>query len=139
MADITRTKAQVAMVHPQACEVFDFIANEAIEAGQPVYQLTTRKVGLADANAAGLQQFRGLALKSVGAGQAVSVLKKGTVEGFDLSSLDGDARVYLSDTVGELADAAGTMTVPVGRVFGLSDNDLSRYLYVEADWLGVWS
>jgi len=139
MADLTRTKAQVAVVFPQYAEIYDFIANEAIEAGQPVYQLTTRKVAKADANGAGLQQFRGIALKDVGAGQAVSVLKKGHLEGFDLSSLNGDARVYLSDTVGELADAAGTMTVPVGRVFGLSDANLSKCLYVEANWLDQWA
>lgn len=139
MADLTRTKAQVAVVFPQHAEIYDFIANEAIEAGQPVYQLTTRKVGLADANGAGLQQFRGIALKDVGAGQAVSVLKKGHVEGFDLSGLNGDASVYLSDTVGELADAAGTLSVTVGRVFGLSDANLSKCLYVEADWLRTWA
>jgi len=139
MADITRTKAQVAVVFPQNAEIYDFIATEAIEAGQPVYQLTTRKVGVADANAAGKQQVRGIALKDVGAGQAVSVLKKGHVEGFDVSGLNGDALVYLSDTAGELADAAGTLSVTVGRVFGLSDANLTHVLYVDADWIGTWA
>lgn len=139
MADITVTAAQVAVVNPDQAEIYDFIANAAITAGQPVYQLSTGKVGPADANAAGQQQFRGIALKSVGAGQAVSVLKKGFVTGFAISGLNRDVPVYLSDTVGSLADAAGTMTVICGRVFSLTDTALSKVLYIEADWLRAWS
>jgi len=139
MADIVVTAAQVAVVNPHDAEIYDFIATEAITAGQAVYQLTTGKVGVADANAAGKQQFRGIALKSVGAGQAVSVLKKGMVAGFTLTSLNRDAVLYLSDTAGALADAAGTMTVNCGRVFSLSDADLSKVLYVSADWLRTWA
>jgi hypothetical protein len=139
MADITCTAAQVAVVNPHNAEIYDFIATEAITAGQPVYQLTTGKVGVADANAAGKQQFRGIALKSVGAGQAVSVLKKGMITGFGIGSLNRDVAVYLSDTAGSLADGAGTMTVICGRVVSLSDAALSRVLYVDADWLRAWS
>lgn len=139
MADITVTAAQVAVTHPHNAEIYDFIATEAITAGQAVYQLTTGKVGVADANAAGKQQFRGIALKSVGAGQAVSVLKRGFVTGFGISGLNRDAAVYLSDTAGSLADAAGTMSVICGRVFSLSDSDLSKVLYINADWLRAWA
>ena len=71
MADITVTAAKVAVVHPHNAEIYDFIASEAISAGQAVYQLSTGKVGVADANGAGKQQFRGIALKSVGPGQAL--------------------------------------------------------------------
>lgn len=139
MADISVTAAQVALVFPQKAEIIDGIATEAITVGQAVYQLTTRKFGVADANAAGKQQFRGIALNSAGAGQAVSILKKGFVAGFGIGSLNGDAALYLSDTAGALADGAGTMTVICGRVFGLSDNDLTRVLYIDADWLRAWS
>lgn len=139
MADITVTAAQVALVFPSKAEIIDGIATETITVGQAVYQLTTRKFGVADANAAGKQQFRGIALNSAGAGQAVSILKKGFVAGFGIGSLNGDVALYLSDTAGALADAAGTMTVICGRVFGLSDNDLTRVLYIDADWLRAWS
>ena len=139
MADITVTAAQVAVVHPHSAEIFDFIAAEAITAGQAVYQTTAGKVGVADANVAGKQQFRGIALKSVGAGQAVSVLKKGTLAGFDLSSLNRDAILYLSDTAGAMADAASaTKTVNCGRVISLSDSSLTKCLFVQADWLNDW-
>lgn len=140
MADITVTAAKVALVKPQEAEIFDMIAGEAITAGQAVYlDGTTRKALIADANVAGKQQFRGIAMKTVGAGQAVSVLKKGLVEGFDLSGLAGDAIAYLSDTAGALADAASvTKTVNCGRVVALTDANLSKVMYIEADWLRAW-
>ena len=139
MADITVTAAQVAVVFPHTAEIYDFIAAEAITAGQAVYQLSTGKVGVADANVVGKQQFRGLALKTVGAGQAVSVLKQGAVEGFNLTSLNRDAILYLSDTAGALADtASATKTVNCGRVISLSDAYLTKALYIQADWLKDW-
>jgi hypothetical protein len=134
MADITVTAAQVAVLQPETAEIYDFIATEAITAGQAVYMLTTGKVGVADANAAGKQLFRGIALKSVGAGQAVSVIKQGMIAGFTLTSQNRDVPLYLSDTAGALADAAATKLVRAGRVVALSDNSLSKALYVEATW-----
>lgn len=140
MADIVVTAAQVAVVYPHNAEIYDFIANEAINAGQAVYLLTTGKVGLADANAAGQpQQFRGIALKTVGAGQAVSVLKKGWVAGFAVSALNRDAVLYLSDNAGALADTASvTKTVNCGRVMSIPDSALTKAVYIEADWLRAW-
>ena len=139
MADIVVTAAQVGVVNPAECEIHDFIAAAAITAGQAVYLTSSGTVNLADANAAGLQQFRGIALKSVGAGQPVSVLKRGRVYGFTISGLAYDAAVYLSDTAGALADAVGTMTVNCGRVTALTDPGKTKVLYIEADWLRTWS
>ena len=139
MADITVTAAKVAVVFPHTAEIYDFIAAEAIAAGQAVYQLSTGKVGVADANAAGKEQVRGIALKSVGAGQAVSVLKQGIVEGFTLTALNADALAFLSDTAGALADTASvTKTVRCGRVIRLSDANLTKALYVQSDWMNNW-
>lgn len=50
------------------------------------------------------------------AGNGVTGVLKGTVDGYDLSSLAYGARVFLSDTDGTLADAAGTISQEVGRV-----------------------
>ena len=138
MADITVTAAKVAPVFPEKAEIFDMIAVEAITKGQAVYQTTAGKAGVADANASGKQQFRGIALNAAAAGSAVSVLKKGHVSGFTLSG-NYDSLAYLSDTAGALADAAGTMTVNCGRVMALTDKDLTKVLYVDADWLRAWS
>lgn len=139
MADITVTAAKVGVVYPDNAEIYDFIAAEALTAGQAVYMLTgAGTVGVADANVANKQQIRGIALNAVGAGQAVSVLKRGQVYGFTLAG-DYDSLAYLSDTAGALADAAGTMTVNAGRVVGLPDNSNTKVLYVDADWLREWA
>lgn len=137
MADLTSVPASVALVDPEQAEVYTFIANAALSAGDPVYMLSTGKVGLADANAsAPAPQFRGIALESVGAGQAVSVLKRGRVNaaGLGAGGLGYGAIVYLSDTVGKLADAAGTTSVKAGQVVPLADADLTKTVYIDANW-----
>ena len=139
MADLTVTAAKVGLVKPLQSEVHSFIAAAAITAGQAVYMTTSGTVGVADANAAGLQQIKGIALQSVGAGQAVDVLKKGLLYGFTLTSQAYDAPIFLSDTAGALADAAGTMTVPVGRVTAMADKDKTKVLYVDCKWRESWA
>ena len=139
MADITVTAAQVALCFPDKSERVDMIAVEAITAGQAVYQDTNGKAGVADANAAGKQQFRGIALNAAGAGQAVSVLVRGHAYGLTVSGMNGDALAYLSDTAGALGTTNGTMTVNCGRVTCLTDGNLTKVLYVCADWLRTWS
>ncbi len=139
MADITVTAAQVGAIFPDKAEITDMIAVETITAGQAVYQDTNGKAGVADANAAGKQQFSGIALNAAGAGQAVSVLVRGHVAGFTVSGMNGDALAYLSDTAGALADANGTMNVQCGRVTCLTDGNLTKVLYICADWLRAWS
>ena len=139
MGDITITAAQVGVVFPDLAEVFDGIAAESVVAGKPVYLASSGKFGIADANAAGKQQVRGIALKSVGAGQAFSILKRGHMSGATLSGMAYNSQAYLSDTAGALADAAGTLRVPVGRVVPLTDASLTKVLYVDCDWRDNWS
>lgn len=133
MADLTVTATKVAPVFPSKAEIYPMIATEAITAGQVVYLLSTGKIGVADANAAGKQQARGIALESAPAGGAVSVLKRGHVSGFTISQ-NGDTRLFLSDTAGAVADAAGTMSVPLGRVVSMSDSALTKVVYVDLNW-----
>ena len=139
MADLTIASSGIAIVHSDKAEIVDLIAVEAITAGQPVYQTSAGKAGIADANAAGKQQFRGIALKTTAAGKACPVLKYGFLSGFVLSGVAYDGIVYLSDTAGSLADAAGTMTVNCGRVVGMTDPDITKILFVNADWLRAWA
>ena len=133
MADVTVTAARVAEIFPRHAEIFTMIAAETITAGQVVYQTSAGKAGVADANAAGKQQARGIALTGGGAGQGVSVLKRGHCAGFTLSQAY-DAQLFLGDTAGAVADAAGTMSVAIGRVVPMSDSDLTKVFYVDADW-----
>jgi hypothetical protein len=140
MADIAVTAAQVAMVRAEDCEVIDGIAVEAIAKGQAVYYDTAGKVGVADANAAGKQQFRGIALKAASIGGAVPVLKRGAVYGFTVSGLNGDVPVFLSDTAGALADAAGTMTVRAGRIIILPNAPtFTKVVYIDVNYQTVWA
>lgn len=137
MADVTVTAAQVAVVYPLKAEIFNGIAAESVTAGQALYMTSAGKYGVADANASGKQQVRGIALNAAGAGQAVSVLRRGHVAGFTLGTYD--SLVYLSDNAGALADAAGTMSVKVGRVDAISDTALTKVLFVDVDLLTVWA
>lgn len=137
MADITVTAAQIGIVHPESAEVYSFLPSVAVTAGQAVYMLAASgKLALADANAtAPAPQFKGIALQSVSAGVAVDVLKRGTLAGFDLSSLNYGAKVYLSDTAGAINDTvSGTTNVPVGQVISLADSEKTKCLYIDAAW-----
>lgn len=118
MADITRTAANAR----PAGDYISFPAKTsvAIGAGQPVYVAGTATstsggvpyVGIADANGSGTRVPRGLAAKSVGANEGLTVVKSGPFAGF--TGLTPGNPYYLSDTAGELADAAGTAEVVIG-------------------------
>lgn len=136
MADIALTAAKIGRAHPDTDEVFPAIAGAAITAGQVVYfNTTTGKLAVADGSAAGTAQVRGIALNAAAAGEPVTVLKRGFIEGFTLAG-DYDSAAYLSDTAGALADAAGTVAVTVGRVARLGQK---KVLYVDCDWRTAFS
>jgi hypothetical protein len=140
MTDITVTAAQVAALDPLKAVIRSYIAAVAITKGQAVYFTTAGKVGVADANDSGKEQFRGIALNTVAAGDAVDVLHEGEVGGFSVSALNGDALVYLSNTAGKLATAAGTMEVHAGRVVVLTDGPtLTKVVRVFTQWEANWS
>ncbi len=133
MADIARDKSKIAPVWPENTEIRTYIAAANIEAGQPVYITSAGKVDLSDANGAGTAAFRGIALETVSAGQPVSVLRRGELYGYGLSSVAFDAPLYVSNTAGELADAAGGTSLLVGHVQPLADaKTINKILFVEA-------
>lgn len=140
MADLTVTAAQVAVANPANAEIDSVIVAESVTAGQVLFIDTAGKGQLADGNAAGEQQTRAMALEAGSAGGGISVLRRGQVYGFTLSSQAYDAPIYQSDTVGALADAAGTLEVPVGVVQGLSDNgNITKVLYFNPRQRGDYS
>ena len=136
MGDIVVSAAQVAPVFPSQIEVYSVILAEAVTKGQALYQTTSGTYGKADANAAGKQQFRGVALEAGNAGESISMLKQGIIAGYTLATYDDE--VYLSDTAGALSTTPGTLLVKCGRVMGLADPDKTEVLYVEAAWLREW-
>jgi len=137
MGDITVTAAQVAVVFPEQCEIYNVKLAAAATKGQALYLTAAGTYNLADASVTGTAQVRGLALEAGAAGQTISMLKRGVVAGFTLATY-GDF-VYLSDTAGALSTVAGTITVQAGHVVQLADPGLTEVLYFEADWLRAWS
>jgi hypothetical protein len=86
-------------------------------------------VATAASNGAGAR----LALRTAPAGEPVSFMRSGVVDGFNVSQTNG-AVLYLSDT-GTVADAPGTVTIILGRVIPGNANVLSaaRDKVVEVD------
>ncbi len=129
MADFALTAAQVAPVHPGNAEIYDYIMAVALTLGQIVYIDSSGDADLADASAAGTAGFRGVVVDVRGGiGGVASVLVRGAVYGFTITQAY-DADVFVSDTAGSVADAAGTVSVLCGRVMPLSDNDRTKVLY----------
>lgn len=138
MAAITVNASLVAPADPIKSDIKTFIAAAKITKGQSLFINASGKVDLCDANVAGNEQFIGIALTPAAAGQAVDVLMRGPVYGFDLSAVAYGGPAFQGDTAGVLDTAAGTKTVRVGRVLPTSDNDLTKILYVNSDWSQVW-
>lgn len=138
MGDITVTAAQVALVDVGSAEVFNKVANATITAGQVLYPVAASgKVGLADEDAdAEHSVVEGIALTGGGAGQAISVLRRGRISGYTLSGMNYGAWAYLSTTAGALAT---TGSVAYGRVEALSDSDATKVLYFDATGITVTS
>lgn len=91
-------------------------AAEAITAGEAVrIDTTAGKFTGSNASAAGEARIYGIALKSVAAGEPVTALRKGVIDGFTITQAY-DAAVYLNDADGTIGDAAGTVSTVVGRV-----------------------
>lgn len=83
----------------------------------PVYINTSGKFAKGDASAAGTADVYGLTLRKVKAGEPVTAIAKGTVGGFTFAAgQDYGESVYLSDTEGRVADAAGTVEVKIGII-----------------------
>jgi hypothetical protein len=145
MSAITVTAAKVAPAKPNdhSTVIASRIAAAAITVGQSLFTTTSNgKVDLEDTSSAGKQQFRGIALETVGAGQAVDVLERGLIEGYDLSGMSFDDFAYGQDTPGVIGTTAGTKTVRIGRVVPTtmydSSGNIKKLLYVQADMINNW-
>jgi hypothetical protein len=110
---VTADRARIV----ESLEQMTLPAGEAITAGQAVrVDTSTGKFTGANGSAAGEARIYGVATKTVAAGLPVTAVRRGVLDGFNLSSLAYDAAVYLSDTDGRLDTAAGTVSTVVGRV-----------------------
>lgn len=140
MADIALLSGATGAepIWPSKAKIKPVVANETIANGQTAYLASTGKYGLADANAAGKHQFRGIFLQAAGSGQGTSLLERGAIGGYDVSGMAYDALVYVSDTAGALSTTAGTATIVAGRVVPMSDNDLTKVIEIDVNYLADW-
>jgi hypothetical protein len=114
---------EVALITADRVEVVESIiqmtlpTDEAVTAGMAV-RLNTTTGKFTKANGTGAAEARawGVATRTVASGMPVTAIRKGVMDGFDLSALDYDAPIYLSDTDGRLSTVAGTTSVVIGRV-----------------------
>jgi len=134
MADIVVTAAKVAPVFPDNAEIYSGVCAVTVTAGQAVYFNSDGKLALSDGSAAGTAVCAGIALEGGGAGQAVSILKRGHVYGFTVSSLDPHNSLWISDTAGALGSSAddATSDTIVGHTEPLSDSSYTDVVYVDA-------
>jgi hypothetical protein len=114
MADIALTTANKIEVVESFIQM-TLPAAEAVTAGMAVRidasGLFTKANGTTNAEA----DAWGIATRTVAAGEPVTAIRSGVLDGYVLAGAYSSA-VYLSNTDGRLADAAGTVGVAVGRV-----------------------
>jgi hypothetical protein len=91
-------------------------AGETIVAGAPVRFHTDGTFTNANGTAAGEATLYGIATRSVVAGEALTAVRLGVLDGYVLDALAYSAPVYLSDTDGRLGSTVGTVSNIVGRV-----------------------
>jgi hypothetical protein len=83
--------------------------------GTPVYVDGNGAFAATDASVAGTAGFYGVTTRKVKAGEPVTAIARGVVGGYTFTQAFGSA-IYLSDTTGKLADAAGTVSRKIGEV-----------------------
>lgn len=116
------------------------VAAEAITAGAPVLFNSSGKWINADANGTGTVGIWGIATKTVAAGEALTAIRHGFMSGWSNLPAYGNI-VYVSNTAGALADAAGGTSLAVGHVVPRPANLLGvsydKTLYVNITGTGL--
>lgn len=138
MAAVATVANSIAPIYPGEAEIFTGIAGVDLTAGEIVYFNSSGKLVKTNAGAAGTAKCAGMVLETKKAGQATAILVRGHVGGVTVSGLAYAAKVYASDTAGELADAAGTVSLHVGTVVPMPDlPTLTKVLWFQANWLNL--
>lgn len=99
----------------ESIEQLTLPAAEAIAAGAIVRIDTDGKFTNGNGTSTTENRIYGVATRTVVAGQPVTAIAKGVLDGFTFSQAY-DAILYASDTDGRIGDAAGTASKIIGRV-----------------------
>jgi hypothetical protein len=118
MADLTLTTADKVNVDTSGPNIqFTGVAGAAITAGSPVcFDGTNDRLIVSDANNAAADAVAGIATRTVATGESLTCVRIGYMSGWSNLPVPGK-QVFVSDTGGALADAAGTVGIVV-PVFG---------------------
>jgi hypothetical protein len=101
----------------ESIEQMTGVAGVAITAGQIIRpDATTGLWALTDADNAGDVLNSYMATKTAAAGVALTGLKTGTVDGYNVAGLSYGDPVYIANTAGGLDTAAGTTSKVAGQV-----------------------
>lgn len=132
MADIALTAAQVSPVNEFEYEAWTLVAGGTITRGQAVAVNAAGLAVVADGSTGAANNVVGIALNPAAAGEAVTVMVHGSLYGFTIAALDAYVPLYLSNTAGALADAAGDVSKIIGRVKPMHDSTATptKVLYV---------
>ena len=113
--------ALIALTTANKVEVVESIiqltlpAAEAITAGAPVRIDTSGLFTPSNGTSTTEADTYGIATRTVAAGEALTAIRKGVMDGFTFSQAYS-ATIYVSDTDGRLGDAAGTTSKVAGKV-----------------------
>lgn len=130
MADIAlRTADRVEVVGIPVDQVSG-TAGEDITAGAPCAFNSSGNIVNSDANSTvtALNKCAGIALTTVNSGEAVTLLKQGRLDGYSTGAIAHGAGVFLSNTVGRIADTSpNTSTaLKLGEVEAVKSNQLAN-------------
>lgn len=99
----------------ESIQQMTLVSAEAITAGAPVRIDSAGKFTNANGTSTTENDLWGIGTKTVAAGEALTAIRRGVLDGFTFSQAY-NAAIYVSDTDGRLGDAAGTASKVVGRV-----------------------
>lgn len=105
-------------VHLEVIESFEQMtlpAGGTIKAGAPVRVNSSGQFVECDGTTAGNADAYGIATKRAVVGEAVTAIKRGVLGGFVFTQAYW-SNIFISDTAGVLADAAGTVSKIVGKI-----------------------
>lgn len=101
----------------ESIEQMTLPAGGTINAGDVVrLDTATGRFVQAQATTAPNARVWGIATNRAQAGEAVTAVRRGVLDGWDFAADDYDAPMYLSNTLGRIDNAAGTVTTVLGRV-----------------------
>lgn len=126
MADIALTTADRVEIVGFPVRQSTKVAGEDITAGAPIVQNTSGKWVNTDANGTtSLLAVDAIATRTVKSGMSLTGIAEGRLDGFVFTDQAYGATIFASNTVGRLADAAGSTSMVVGYVEAATGNPIT--------------